>query len=206
MYFEAFLGENAANTGFPRPKVPIHRKLGPGVYRITVTPATRPHHRRGGVGGEEGADGAGGSAGSWRRSPGSGAWRGSSRTRWLRHSRRARPHLCRFNRFRRVLETSTGPWLHDSVTPSLDYRRGVTPPWRDTLPSRPGARRRTGAPAIQAVGLAGAHEVRALPRPGDRRRASSLGRRERCQAGFVGSDTPLWTPPAARATGAERPP
>jgi hypothetical protein len=30
MYFEAFLGENAAHTGFPRPKVPIHRKLGLG--------------------------------------------------------------------------------------------------------------------------------------------------------------------------------
>jgi hypothetical protein len=78
--------------------------------------------------------------------------------------------------------------------PGLDCRIVVTEPLCEALHSRQCARCRTGKPAIQAVGLAGAHEVSELPRQGDRLREISLLRRELCQVVFVVSDTRLWTP------------
>jgi len=78
--------------------------------------------------------------------------------------------------------------------PGLDCRIGVTAPLCEVLHSGQCARRRPGEPAIQAGGLAGAHEVSELPRQGDRLRESSLWRRELCQVVFVVSDTRLWTP------------
>jgi hypothetical protein len=68
--------------------------------------------------------------------------------------------------------------------PSLDCRIVVTEPLREALHSRQCARRRTGEPAIQAVRLAGAHEVGELPRQGDRLREIRLLRRELCQVVF----------------------
>jgi hypothetical protein len=78
--------------------------------------------------------------------------------------------------------------------PGLDCRIVVTEPWCEALHSRQCARCRTGKPALQAVGLAGAHEVSELPRQGDRFREIGLLRRELCQVVFVVSDTRLWTP------------
>lgn len=78
--------------------------------------------------------------------------------------------------------------------PGLDCRRVVTEPLREALHSRQCARRRTGEPAIQAIGLAGTHEVSELPRQGDRLREISLWRRELCQVVFVVRPTRRWTP------------
>src|SRR5262245_63631765 len=65
--------------------------------------------------------------------------------------------------------------------PGLDCRIVVTEPLCEALHSRQCARCRTGKPALQAVGLAGAHEVSELPRQGDRFREIRLLRCELCQ-------------------------
>jgi hypothetical protein len=48
--------------------------------------------------------------------------------------------------------------------PGLDCRIVITEPWREALHGRRCARRCTGEPAVQAIGLAGTHEGSKLPR------------------------------------------